>query len=506
MFTEELLTSPDAYGLTTATNVQRAICRISDGRPLGTLWDDPDVQKALGGEKPPEVVPALLVDLAAIRGAKSMFAAARGARAALSCNVDMLSPGDELLVPLVATEKKTAQQLYAHVMALFRTPALRSRVVRETAEGLWCRHDSGRPVEISVTAMSRSGSTLVSRWLASAAFDEAPRMIGSADGVRNLDDSMNAIEGRVRDGGTVLWIGSPWAPWGPVYDVTRDRHGRPGEDVVVIRATGPMLNPAYWTPERCEWFRRHKPAAYRMNVLGEFADAEEAMMPSESVMRAIERNLDERPRKKGVEYVAAMDPATRGNAWTLLILGNVGQNGHGEPKYEVAVAAEWQGSTGTPLRPRAVLEEIRGICARYGVDTVLTDQAALDAYADIGDSVGIGVAGMHVLADDRWEMCELVRLALVEERLALVDVANLRADLLRVEKRPTPKGSTIRYPTSGDGRHCDFVPALGLCLKFPPGSPRDANEPERGPPRKRATDGARPRTYDTGALVRQLTR
>jgi hypothetical protein len=504
MLTEEMLTSPNAFGLTTATNVQRAICRISDGVPLGALWDDEDVRKACGGAKPPEVVPKLLVFLAAIRGAKSMFASARGGRAALSCNVDLLSPGDELLVPLVATERKTAQQLYAHTMALFRTPALRSRIVRDTAEGLWCRHDSGRPVEISVTAMSRSGSTLVSRWLASCAFDEAPRMIGSTDGVRNLDDSMSAIEGRVRDGGTVLWIGSPWAPWGPVYDTTRDRFGRPGEDIVVIRATGPMLNPAYWTPERCDWYREHKPAAYRMNVLGEFADAEEALIPSEAVIRAIDR-IEVRERTPRVEYVAAMDPATRGNAWTLVILGRSGSTEHDEPLYEVAVAKEWQGRTGEPLRPREVLTEVRAFCADYGVDTVYTDQAALDAYADIGESVGLGVAGMHVNADDRWEMCELVRLALVENRMRLVDVAHLRADLLRVEKRPTPKGATIRYPTSGDGRHCDFVPALGLCLKFPPGPPRAGDEPERRTPRKRATT-ARPRTYETGALVRQLTR
>jgi hypothetical protein len=418
----------------------------------------------------------------------------------------MLSPGDELLVPLVATERKTAQQLYAHAMALFRTPALRSRVVRETAEGLWCRHDSGRPVEISVTAMSRAGSTLTSRWLASAVFDEAPRMIGSTDGVRNLDDNMNAIEGRVRPGGLAAWIGSPWSPWGPVYDITRDRFGRPGPDVVVVRATGPMLNPSYWTPERCEWFRIHKPTAHRMNVLGEFADAEEAMIPSEAVIHAIDRGIEVRERSRRVEYVAAMDPATRGNAWTLVILGRTGTNDHGEGLYEVAVAKEWQGRTGEPLRPRDVLTAVRDLCHAYGVSTVYTDQAALDAYADIGDSLGLGVAGMFVGADDRWEMCELVRLALVEHRLRLVDVTHLRADLMRVEKRPTPKGATIRYPTSGDGRHCDFVPALGLCLKFPPGPPRGADEPERAAPRKRATSTARPRTYDTGALVRQLTR
>jgi hypothetical protein len=35
--TEALLTSPEAFGLTTATPLQRAICRVSDGVPIGDL-------------------------------------------------------------------------------------------------------------------------------------------------------------------------------------------------------------------------------------------------------------------------------------------------------------------------------------------------------------------------------------------------------------------------------------------------------------------------------------
>ncbi len=46
---ERLLTHPSAFGLLTASPLQRAICRIADGLPLGELAEHPDVMAAIGG-------------------------------------------------------------------------------------------------------------------------------------------------------------------------------------------------------------------------------------------------------------------------------------------------------------------------------------------------------------------------------------------------------------------------------------------------------------------------
>ena len=75
---EWLLTSPEAFGVETATPLQRAIARAIDGRPLLELWEDPVVQRAFGGAKPPEgVVPHVFCIVAAIECAKTMLAAAK---------------------------------------------------------------------------------------------------------------------------------------------------------------------------------------------------------------------------------------------------------------------------------------------------------------------------------------------------------------------------------------------------------------------------------------------
>lgn len=46
---EWMLTDPMAFGMTSASPLQLAVCRIADGRPLGAVGKDPDVQAALSG-------------------------------------------------------------------------------------------------------------------------------------------------------------------------------------------------------------------------------------------------------------------------------------------------------------------------------------------------------------------------------------------------------------------------------------------------------------------------
>ncbi len=45
---EDLLTDESAFGLTTASPLQRAICRIAEGSPLGILAHDDAVWRAMG--------------------------------------------------------------------------------------------------------------------------------------------------------------------------------------------------------------------------------------------------------------------------------------------------------------------------------------------------------------------------------------------------------------------------------------------------------------------------
>lgn len=475
---EGLLTSPDGFGLTTATPVQRAICRVSDGLPLAELWQHEEVRLAFGGTRPPECVPSILVVLAAIRCAKSMIAAARTIVAARTCNLDGLAPGDLIRVPIVSVDKDAADAVFTHVVgAMLNSKAMRRWLRSDpTTDSVVVAHESGRDVEIKISALTKAGSTLVGRWLAGCVFDEAPRMAGENDGVKNLDDSLSAVAGRIREGGQIMLIGSPWAPFGPVYELVEKHFGKPSADVVVVRGTGPSLNPVYWTPKRCERLRTSSLASdrrsYQTDVLGEFADAEEALFSNEAILAATREALVREP-EPGMHYVAAMDPGARASAWTLVVLGCTGARAWGQPMYSVVLAKQWLGSAQAPLQPRQVIREMAATLAPYRCDMVFTDQFACDALGDIAFEFGLGLHGSHVNAAYRMQMVTAVRDALHEERLELPPDPYIRTDLVRTKKKVTQNGVTIHYPQSGDGRHCDYVPALGLAMMNPPPLPAD---------------------------------
>lgn len=470
---EALLTSREAFGLTTATPLQRAICRISDGVPLGDLWDDPGVREGLGEVQPPAVAPRTLVILAAIRGAKSMIAAAKAFETALTCDVTGLQPGDELRIPVLSVDKDSAHQVFNHLVGTIQAkPHLRKHLAGEpTADSVLLRHQTGRIVEVKVTAMSKYGTTLVGRWLATCIFDEAPRMAGQEDGVRNLDDALHAIAGRMRPGSQILIIGSPNVPFGPVFNLNQEHFGRPSESVVVVRGTGPLLNPVWWTPERVEWTRVHAARSYVTDVLGKFADSEDQLFSSVTVDAAMRKGPETVSARPGHSYVAAIDPAMRGNAWTLVVLGCDGHDAKGEATYYVALSKQWRGSKAAPLRPDLVLREIARDLKPYGLNAMWSDGHNIDSLSVIAEQEGVEILEAYTTQADVTTRTENIRLLLESERLELSPNRAMRADLLRVKRRVNRNATVMNMPVTADGRHCDFVPALGLCIAYPPSGP-----------------------------------
>jgi hypothetical protein len=457
--------------------LQRAICRVSDGLPIGDLWQHEEVQAAFGHVKPPEAAPEKLVILAAIRTAKSMIAAAKAIQISqtVDLNVPYLSAGDELRIPIVSVDKDKARAVFAHMLGpIQNSPHLRALLVGEpTAESFWLRHPSGRAIEVCTTPLAKSGSTLVARWMPAVIFDEAPLMAGVSDAKKNLDEALGAIAGRVLPGGQILMIGSPWAPFGPVFDLVSTYFGKPCREVVVVRAPGPAMNPVYWTKRRCAHLKRTNPTRYRTNVLAEFADMEDGIFASVEIEAATREGPVTRPPVKGHRYTAAMDPAFRGNAWTLVIVECTGTGGPGgsQPLYSVALARQWIGSKIQPLKASEVLREIGAICETYGIDTVLSDQHNFDTIGEFAEVQGLTLFEVKITAENRLEMVETVAQILSDQRLELPPDRQFAQDLKAARKRVSQNGVTLVLPRSGDGRHCDYVPSLSLAMHEPPDTP-----------------------------------
>lgn len=294
-------------------------------------------------------------------------------------------------------------------------------------------------------------------------------MVGSDDGVVNLDDARRAILARVLHGCPLLYIGSPWAPFGPVYDWTQEGFGRPSRLRVVMRAPGPVMNPFYFTPAKCDEIREQDPTAYQTDVLGLFADADEAFFPLSLIDAACRENALAIPPEERRHYTAAMDPATRTNAWTFVIT-TVDLDGL-QLRHTAVLAKQWTGKVRDRQRPKAIIAEIAQMCGAYGVDAVHTDQYSAEVLQDIADEVGIMLIVHDISRASKHDQVANLRTVLAEGRLSLPADSDLKKDLQMVRRKVTQDGVAVAYPRTADGRHCDYVPAIALCVAHPPGPP-----------------------------------
>ena len=316
---EELLTAPWGFQLDTATPVQRASCRVLQGVPLGELERDQNVREAFGGVCPYLTAPPhMFVLMCAIRCAKSLISMAHAVYRSQRLDTSRLKAGDGVRISILSTSTDIAKATFTHLVgAIEASPFLASLMEKTTADTVWMRHPSGRIIEIKVVAMSHAGSTLVGRFSAGVVFDEAPRLSSDPDHVETLTEALKAVHGRLLPGSTILLPGSPYEPNGEVFDLFERYHGAPDAQCVVMRASGPVMNPFWWTPERCEQVRLTDADTYRTDVLADFRKGKASLFD----YRDLDEQTAEQPEEldNASDYVAALAPGSVGPRWTLVV-------------------------------------------------------------------------------------------------------------------------------------------------------------------------------------------
>ena len=469
---EDLIVSPHGFALTTATPLQRAICRIVEGRPLGDLKNHPHVRQSLGDcESIDGIQPSRLVMVAGIRTFKSLLAAAMGIYVSQTCDVSKLGPGEIPRFSIVSVKLDLAKVIFKHLVGnTMARPELKKLMVGEpTSDTVNYLHPDGCIVEVKTVAGSRAGASLVARWSAGVVFDEAPRMVGSSEGVINLDDARSAVMGRLLPGAQIMEIGSPWAAMGPVYDTVTAHWGAPTREVTVIKARANWLNPVWWTDDRIAELRQSDPIAYKTDVLAEFADVEEALIPGLVVEDSVQ-DYDYLPWQAGHDYVAAMDPAMRGDAWTLVVCDRIGHT------KRVVFAKEWQGTPDCPTNPKEVLQDIAKVLQSYMLNWCFTDQYSADALISLAEDYGLHLLCEDWTAQNKMECFMNLRAAITAGEVHVLNNRQVIKDLKIIKKRVTQAGGiNIIFPRTPDGRHADYAPAIARALN------KWLNEPEYVP-------------------------
>lgn len=470
--TEGLLTSGDGFRIPTATPVQRAAARVVDGRPLEELRTDPEVIAAFGG---PEAVAALpsergakpteFYNVASPRTAKTTSAVAAALTATQTVDVSGLGPGEIPRVAIVSLKIDVADVPFRRLVGTMEASrALRPLLLEKGSDSVLIRTPSGLPMEVAVVAGGKAAGGLTARWLGGLIADEATRMTGRDEAVANLDDLLSVARERLLPGAQIQGIGSPHAPFGPMYELVQTYFGRPTADIVVMRTTGPAGNPAHWTPERLERLREKDESAWRIVALGEFLDPESGLFSPLSVRKNTREAPLELPPEPGASYAAAADVGA--DRLTVVIVEGYETDyakddaGVGLPYYRVACVHEARGGS-----PDTRWAEVAERCRRYGVRTVVVDQYAAAESAAIAARLGLTTVERRWDGPGRLEAFTNAATLLHTDRIELAPVRQFRSDLLAVKKRTTQTGATIVFPKTRDGRHCDFAPALVAALR-----------------------------------------
>lgn len=158
-------------------------------------------------------------------------------------------------------------------------------------------------------------------------------------------------------------------------------------------------------------------------------------------------------------YKATIDPATRGNAWTLVV--TTLSDDHVR---KVCLAREWRGTKARPLVPGEVFKEIAALIRPYRLRHVHSDQFAEDSMREIARQ-----HDLFLVVDQPWSAASKADaydglLTIVREgRLELPPDDVVRSDLLGIRQKMTRNGIVYELASQGP-RHSDYAPCVAMAL------------------------------------------
>jgi hypothetical protein len=510
---EELVTGERYAGLA-ASPLQLATVRLADGYGAGPELADAELERYLGSVawRAPAAPPRGVCLVAGVRGGKSRLAVCAAIWGALRADLSGVESYEPVLAVVVGPTVRASRQTFRQLLGVMRRPGLRDRIVgKPTADAVVMRRPDGREVTLTVVPATAGGESVRGVWLAAIVVEEAASWRSETEGAAvSAEDTLDAASTRVLPGGQRWVISSPGAPSGLLHDIWRKHFGAPpAADTdgrvpwLVVHAPTQALNPTYPT-HRIEAMRRENPDKAAREHDAAWTSAVDSWIPHEWVTRAVRPAPGVLPRERGCTYVAAMDPATRGNGWCLVV--GTRRWCVGVPRMSVVLAHEWRGSQSAPLDPARVLRELAEYVRPYGVSQVLTDQWAADSLRALSRELGTGVSLVERAAqgEELREMYEATRLALALQDLELpAEPAEIGHDLRGARRVLTPAGIRIEWARTSDGRHGDFGPALARCVRglrvveAPP-----APAPARGTPEARAEEARRDEDAEDEAAAR----
>jgi hypothetical protein len=178
----------------------------------------------------------------------------------------------------------------------------------------------------------------------------------------------------------------------------------------------------------------------------------------------IARGRRQLPRQHGLNYVAALDPASRGHNFALVIL-------HQVPDGTVVVdlVRIWTGSTKIPLPFEGVLNEIKTILESYGISSAVGDQFNCDAIKQYLQRIGITYEINIFGPQTRAQIFSGLKHLMVQGKIEILDDKALLQQLRNLTEERSDRGAIDIRPSSGkDDQAVALALAASEVVKYRP--------------------------------------
>lgn len=439
-----------SYGLGFVNDDQRDIAQLCTGRDLdGLKGPFPEVTAVSGA-----------------RGGKdSRIASPTGCyEAVLGGHEKYLARGERGVIALVAQDVRATAILFGYIRAAFLdSPILRGYLADEPrARDL----DLVNGMTIACYPCTLRG---LRGWsIPAGVLDELAfyRLEGSVDSDAEIQASLR--RGMLAFPRTKLVkISTPYMQAGVLYDDFRRAWGQPDPDLLVWRATSQQMNPTL-TDERLAREQRLDPARFAREYEGIFADDLSAFIPAAWVEQAVKNGRHELPPRKGVTYVAGVDPAGGGaDEFTLSIVHVEGNRQTGRVVQDVLKGKGRVGTQSPDLGD--LVREYASIVKRYGLREVHGDRYSGQWVRQAFRDAGITYRETDKDTSQIYLDCEPL---FSQGRIELLDEPKQARQWRLLERRPRAGGrDLVEHPR---GQHDDRAAALAVAASYavrPPAAP-----------------------------------
>lgn len=378
-------------------------------------------------------------------GGKTRNSALHAVYRAITFDTTTVDPGEDVIVPLLASDRRQAKQGLKYVRGFNALPLVAPWVFRG---GLKETIEYRTGVNVEVTTASKRAPRGFS--CPTCCADEIAWWQNDDDGANPDHEVITAVRGSLGrvDDSVLLALSNPAAPRGELYEAVERAFGKDEPETLVWNADTLSMNPTYDKKAIARAFARDPVVAsseFGSDGSVTFRQARQALFDEDAVRRCIVVDRRELGPLASTRYVAFLDAAQGQRSGDAMTLGIAHAEG-GRGVLDLVRVTE------PPFDPAVVLQSYAQVLHDYDVRVLVGDRHAIGFVQH--ECVRLGIKFEPATLDKSGLFAELLPLVNTG-RVEFLDEPTLRAQLCALERRSVRGGrDSIDHPR---GAHDDVA-------------------------------------------------